>query len=111
MVALRLRPVPEGHKLSAPVGIGWCRGSLGRSWVGPLRLWLRMVVRMGVCPGWAHRGHCAFVHRLETGESCVGELLKGHLADYNVSRSHLGLEGDCPKHRESETEGRLYAVP
>lgn len=46
------------------------------------------------------------------GENHLRDVLKKYVEYYNnKSRTHLGLEGDCPKHREPQTEGRVYAVP
>lgn len=50
-------------------------------------------------------------HCIAFGESHLRETLKEYVEYYNSSRTHLSLDGDCPKPRDAETEGPVYAVP
>ena len=50
-------------------------------------------------------------HCIVLGENHLREVLKEYVEYYNTSRTHLGLDGDCPESRDVETEGRVYAVP
>lgn len=50
-------------------------------------------------------------HIIAFGENHLREILKEYVEYYNRSRTHLGLEGDCPVSRNVEPEGRVYAVP
>lgn len=50
-------------------------------------------------------------HMIVFGENHLREVLKEYVSYYNTSRTHLSLDGDCPEHREPQTEGRVYAVP
>lgn len=50
-------------------------------------------------------------HMIVFAESHLCEMLKEYVEYYNTSRTHLGLEGDCPEHRKPQTESRVYAVP
>ena len=50
-------------------------------------------------------------HVIVFGENHLREILKEYVEYYNTSRTHLGLDGDCPEHRDFEAEGRVYAVP
>lgn len=50
-------------------------------------------------------------HVIIFSENHLREILKEYVEYYNSSRTHLGLEGDCPEHRHVQAEGRVYAVP
>ncbi|MEZ5991870.1 MAG: integrase core domain-containing protein [Planctomycetota bacterium] len=50
-------------------------------------------------------------HVIVFGENQLREILKEYVEYYNTSRTHLGLEGDCPESRAVQAEGRVYAVP
>ncbi|MBK9974042.1 MAG: transposase [Planctomycetes bacterium] len=50
-------------------------------------------------------------HVIVFGENHLRQILKEYIEYYDTSRTHLGLEGDCPDSREVESEGRVYAVP
>ncbi|MBZ0137240.1 MAG: integrase core domain-containing protein [Planctomycetes bacterium] len=46
-------------------------------------------------------------HVIVFGENHLREILKEYVEYYNSSRTHLGLDGDCPDGREVEHEGRV----
>ncbi|MDC1142329.1 integrase core domain-containing protein [Planctomycetota bacterium] len=50
-------------------------------------------------------------HVIVFGENHLREVLKEYVEYYNSSRTHLGLDGDCPDGRETEHEGRVFSVP
>lgn len=50
-------------------------------------------------------------HVIVLGENHLREVLKEYIEYYNTSRTHLGLDGDCPEHRETQPDGCVYAVP
>lgn len=52
-------------------------------------------------------------HVIVLGEHHLREILKEYVAYYNASRTHLGLDGDCPEPREvgPAEAGRVIALP
>ena len=52
-------------------------------------------------------------HMIVVNERHLRKILRGYLTYYHEFRTHLGLAGDCPKHREAEpTErGNVLALP
>lgn len=52
-------------------------------------------------------------HMIICGENHLREMLAEYVEYYNRSRTHLGLDGDAPEHREVEPPevGPTVAVP
>ena len=52
-------------------------------------------------------------HMIVVNERHLRKILRGYLAYYHDSRTHLGLAGDSPKHREVEPpeRGSIVALP